>query len=168
VHAIGSRVRVLGQGAQGAWLRALAVVAVVFAVDRITKHAVEHGIVGGEEHRFLPGVELVNTRNPGVAFRFLPGDHVAVTILIGVALAALLAYFALHATRRLIWLPVGLLVGGALGNIYDRLSHGSVTDFIKLPLGWPAFNVADACITVGIVALFVLIDSSRPRAARAR
>ncbi|HEX4467032.1 MAG TPA: signal peptidase II [Solirubrobacteraceae bacterium] len=155
----------LTRGALGAWIWMLVVVGVVFAADRVTKHAVEQSIVGGEERRFLPGIELVHSNNPGVAFRFLPGNHVAVTILIGVALAALLGYFALHATLRLIWLPTGMELGGALGNVYDRITHGSVTDFIQLPLGWPAFNVADACITVGIVILFILIDTSRGRGA---
>ena len=61
----------------------------------------------------------------------------------------LLVYFARHATTPLIWLPTGMLLGGALGNILDRLRHGSVTDFIKLPLGWPPFNLADASITLG-------------------
>jgi signal peptidase II len=96
-----------------------------------------------------------------VAFGFLPGSHAGVSILIGVALLALLVYFALHATSRLMWLPTGMLVGGALGNILDRLRGGSVTDFIKLPLGWPPFNLADASITLGILMLFLLIDSSR-------
>ncbi|TMK25603.1 MAG: signal peptidase II, partial [Actinobacteria bacterium] len=109
----------------------------------------------------LPGIQLVNTRNKGVAFGFLPGSHLAVTILIGVALLALLVYFARHANLPWIWLPTGMLVGGALGNIVDRLRHASVTDFIKLPLGWPPFNLADASITLGILILFVLVDRSR-------
>jgi signal peptidase II len=54
-----------------------------------------------------------------------------------------------------------MLVGGALGNILDRVRDGSVTDFIKLPLGWPPFNLADASITLGILILFVIIDRSR-------
>ena len=109
----------------------------------------------------LPGVQLVNTHNKGVAFGFLPGSHLVVTVLIGVALLILLVYFARNAGRSLIWLPTGMLIGGALGNILDRLRHGSVTDFVKLPLGWPPFNLADASITLGIVILFLLIDSSR-------
>jgi signal peptidase II len=145
----------------GAWLLALAVMACVLVLDQLAKQAVRHSIVPGEEHKLLPGVQLVNTRNHGVAFGFLPGSHVAVTVLIAIALAVLLAYFALHATRRLMWLPTGMLVGGALGNIVDRVREGSVTDFIKLPLGWPPFNLADASITLGILILFVLIDSSR-------
>jgi len=145
----------------GAWLRATLVVVVVVAVDQLTKHAVEDSIVPGEERRLLPGVQLVNTRNHGVAFGFLPGSHLGVTIAVAVALVALLSYFALHAAQRLVWLPTGMLVGGALGNILDRVRHGSVTDFIKLPLGWPPFNLADASITLGILILFVLIDHSR-------
>ncbi len=151
----------IGDRPAGAWLAAVVVAAGVVGLDQLSKQAVEGSIVPGEEHRLLPGIELVNTRNHGVAFGFLPGSHVAVTILIGVALLILLVYFALHATRRLMWLPTGMLVGGALGNIIDRLREGSVTDFVKLPLGWPPFNLADASITLGILILFLLVDGSR-------
>jgi len=133
----------------------------VIVLDQLVKHAIRSSIVPGEEHRFLPGVELVNTRNHGVAFGFLPGSQTGVTILIALALCVLLAYFARHATLALIWLPTGLLLGGAVGNILDRLRSGSVTDFIKLPLGWPPFNLADASITIGIVGLFLVIDHAR-------
>jgi signal peptidase II len=78
-----------------------------------------------------------------------------------VALLALLAYFVTHATQRLIWLPTGMLLGGAVGNVVDRLRDGAVTDFIKLPLGWPPFNLADASITLGILLLFLTVESSR-------
>jgi signal peptidase II len=150
------------QGAmRAAWARVLVVGVVVVAADQLSKSAVEGSIVPGEARGVLPGIQLVNTRNRGVAFGFLPGSHVGVTILIGVALLALLIYFARHATVPLIWLPTGLLLGGALGNIVDRVRHGSVTDFIKLPLGWPPFNLADTSITLGILILFVLIDRSR-------
>jgi signal peptidase II len=136
----------------------------VVAADQLTKHLVEHSIVQGEERKLLPGVQLVNTRNHGVAFGFLPGSHLGVTILIGVALLILLAYFARHASRPLIWLPTGMLVGGALGNILDRIRAGAVTDFVKLPLGWPPFNLADASITIGILLLLLLVDRSRQAA----
>lgn len=148
-------------GAAAAWLYAAAVLVLVVALDQLTKHLIRHDVVPGEEQRFLPGVQLVNTRNHGVAFGFLPGSHVGVTILIAVAVLALLAYFARHARTPLIWLPTGMLIGGAAGNIVDRIREGSVTDFVKLPLGWPPFNLADASITVGILALFVVIDRSR-------
>ena len=103
----------------------------------------------------------MNTRNHGVAFGFFPGSHLGVTILIGVALFVLMVYFARHATQPLIWLPTGMLVGGALGNIVDRLRDGAVTDFVKLPLGWPPFNLADTSITIGILILFLVVDHSR-------
>jgi signal peptidase II len=145
------------------WLLALGVAAGVVLVDQLTKHLVRSSISPGDEHRFLPGIELVNTRNRGVAFGFLPGSHVGVTILIAAALLVLLVYFARHLDRPLIWLPTGLLIGGAIGNVIDRVRAGSVTDFIKLPLGWPPFNIADASITVGILALVIVIDRGRER-----
>ena len=147
----------------GAWIRVGLVLLAVVIADQLSKNAVEHSITPGETRKFLPGIELVNTRNHGVAFGFLPGSHLGVTILIGVAVAALLAYFALHATERLIWLPTGLLLGGALGNILDRVREGSVTDFVKLPLGWPPFNLADASITLGVLLLLIAIELPRKR-----
>jgi signal peptidase II len=137
------------------------VLVVVVAGDQLSKRAVEHSIVPGEERRLFPGVQLVNTRNQGVAFGFLPGSHTGVTILIGLALVALVAYFARHSRERLIWLPTGMLIGGALGNVADRLRAGAVTDFIKLPLGWPPFNLADTSITLGILVLFLVVDHAR-------
>jgi signal peptidase II len=143
------------------WLRAVLVLAAVVVVDRLTKQAVESSIVPGEERRLLPGVQLVDTRNHGIAFGFLPGSHIAVTIAIGVALLGLLVYFARHSSAPLIWLPTGMLIGGAVGNVVDRVRAGSVTDFIKLPLGWPPFNLADMSITIGVVILFLVIDHAR-------
>ncbi len=147
------------------WIRAALVAFGVVVLDQLAKHAVRASIVEGEEHGVLPGVALVNTRNRGVAFGFLPGDPVAVTVVIALALLALLVYFALHSTRPLIWLPTGMLLGGALGNVIDRLRAGYVTDFVKLPLGWPPFNLADVSITLGVLLLLLVIE--RPREGRA-
>jgi signal peptidase II len=144
-----------------AWGRVAFVLGAVVAIDQLSKHAVERSIAAGEERKLLPGIELVSTRNRGVAFGLFPGSDPVVTILIGVALAGLLAYFALHFSRQLLWLPTGMLLGGALGNIVDRLREGSVTDFIKLPLGWPPFNLADTSIVVGVALLFLLVDQQR-------
>jgi signal peptidase II len=143
------------------WVRAGLTLLVVLAIDQLSKHAIRHSIVPGEERPVLPGLQLVNTRNNGVAFGFLPGDHIAVTLVIGLALLALLVYFALHLTRPLIWLPTGMLLGGALGNILDRLRVGYVTDFIKLPLGWPPFNLADASITLVVLLLLFVLEAPR-------
>jgi signal peptidase II len=133
----------------------------VLLADQASKRAVEHSITPGEERGFLPGLDLVNTRNHGVAFGVLPGSDTGVTVLIGVALAMLLVYFARNSAQRLVWLPTGMLLGGALGNIIDRLRAGAVTDFLKLPLGWPPFNIADVSITLGILSLLLVIEHLR-------
>ena len=130
----------------------------VVAADQISKAAVRGSIVPGETRNLLPGLQLVDTRNRGVAFGFLPGRHLIVSVLVGLALVVLLIYFARNSSKPLIWLPTGLLLGGALGNILDRLRVGSVTDFVKLPLGWPPFNLADAAITIGVLLLFFLAE----------
>ena len=86
-------------------------------------------------------------RNSGVAFGQLQdGGRRSSSVVIAIAIVALLVYFARNASRPWIWLPTGLLLGGALGNIVDRIREGAVIDFIKLP-HWPAFNVADSAIT---------------------
>ncbi|HEX5308303.1 MAG TPA: signal peptidase II [Solirubrobacteraceae bacterium] len=152
--ALGARTR--------AWLLVVATAAVVVLVDQLSKAAVRSAIVPGQTRSLLPGLQLVNTRNRGIAFGFLPGRHWAITALIALALLVLLAYFARHATRPLIWLPTGMLVGGALGNVLDRIRAGSVTDFVKLPLGWPPFNLADAAITIGVLLLALAVERREP------
>jgi signal peptidase II len=143
-----------------AFLRALGVAAAVIIVDRITKHLVVKGIDEGDVHKFLPGVQLVHVRNSGVAFGFFSGGGALVLILTLAALAALVVYFVMRPARPLLWLPTGLLIGGALGNLVDRIASGSVTDFIKLPF-WPAFNVADMSITFGVLALLYVLEGPR-------
>ena len=153
--AVGARTR--------AWLLALVAAAVVVLVDQLSKAAVRSSIALGETRSLLPGVQLVDTRNKGIAFGFLPGRHWAITALVALALLVLLVYFALHAARPLIWLPTGMLIGGALGNVLDRVRAGSVTDFVKLPLGWPPFNLADAAITLGILLLALVVERREPQ-----
>jgi signal peptidase II len=142
--------------------RALALAGLVVIVDRITKHLVVSDIAVGDEHGVLPGVNLVHARNSGVAFGFFSGGGALVLVLTLAALAALLVYFARRPDRRGLWVPTGLLVGGALGNLIDRLINGSVTDFIKLPL-WPAFNVSDMAITFGVLTLLYVLEGPRGR-----
>jgi signal peptidase II len=141
-----------------AWLYALFTAGVVVLADQLSKAAVRGSIVPGETRSVLPGLQFVNTRNKGIAFGFLPGRHWAITVLIALALLVLLVYFARHSTLPLIWLPTGMLIGGALGNVVDRIRAGSVTDFVKLPLGWPPFNLADAAITIGVLLLALAIE----------
>ena len=140
-----------------AWGRAGLVLGAVVAADQLTKALVTSALDRGEEDPFFIGVKLVNVRNTGVAFGVLEDGGTIVAIVIAVAIAALLAYFARHARRPWMWLPTGLLLGGALGNAIDRIREGAVIDFLKIPL-WPAFNLADVAITVGVLALLLVIE----------
>lgn len=147
------------------WLRAGAVTAVVIALDQATKAIVRSSVAPGDKDGVLPGVEIVHVQNEGVAFNQLGGGGTIVAIVVGVALVALLAYFATHLHKPLVWLPTGMLLGGALGNIIDRIREGAVTDFVKLP-AWPAFNLADTSITFGVLVLLYVIERPRDGAAR--
>ncbi len=144
-----------------AYVRAVLVLGLVLVLDQLTKQLVQHSIVPGERVRLAPGIQLVHTSNHGVAFGLEAGNRVLVTVLVGVALVALLAYFATHASRPLIWLPTGMLLGGAIGNLLDRVRTGSVTDFVQLPLGWPPFNLADVSIVLGVALLLLVIEGPR-------
>src|ERR1700750_1624198 len=142
----------------GAWGRLSVVAAAVVALDQPTKALLRSRIAEGERVHVVPGVELVHTRNSGVAFGALSGGGAVVTVVVGGALVALLGYFATHVQRPLFWLPTGMLVGGAIGNVIDRLRAGEVTDFVQIPLGFPAFNVADMSITFGVIVLLFVIE----------
>jgi signal peptidase II len=110
----------------------------------------------------LPGIDLVNTRNTGVAFSLFTGGGPLLAAIAVVALAGLVVFFLTHLDRRLIWLPTGLLIGGAVGNLIDRATEGAVTDFIDLPL-WPVFNVADMSITFGMLLLLYVLEGPPSR-----
>jgi signal peptidase II len=139
------------------WARLGATFAAVVALDQATKAVVRHLVSPGDSDRVVPGLHLVQVRNTGVAFGFLSGGGAVVLVLTGLALALLVAYFARHPTRPLLWLASGLLLGGAAGNLIDRIRAGAVTDFIKLP-AWPAFNVADMAITFGVFILLYALE----------
>lgn len=136
---------------------ALVTAGVVVAVDQATKQAVNANILRGDSVEVFPGLDLVNARNSGVAFGALQGGGWILTVLISVSLALLLGYFALHRNQPWLWLPVGLLLGGALGNLADRAREGAVIDFID-PVAWPAFNVADSCIVLGVFVLLYVVE----------
>lgn len=140
---------------------ALVTAGVVVAVDQASKQIADRNIARGDAVDVFPGLEVVNARNTGVAFGALQGGGVLLAVLIGISLALLLGYFALHRDQPWLWLPVGLLLGGALGNLADRAREGAVIDFID-PVAWPAFNLADACIVVGVFALLYVVEG-RPR-----
>jgi signal peptidase II len=138
-------------------VRAASLLAGVLIVDQTTKALVRAGVERGSSESLLPGVDLVNTRNTGVAFSMFQGGGTLLIAFTAVAMVAVLAFFLRRPDRPLVWLPVGLLLGGAVGNLIDRVLDGSVTDFIDLPL-WPAFNVADMAITVGVATLLYVLE----------
>jgi signal peptidase II len=140
--------------------RAVAAAAVVVTIDQATKQAAVSSLARGEQANVFFGLDLTNTRNKGVAFGALEGGGLVIAVLIGVALALVLGYFALNAGRPWLWLPVGLLLGGALGNLADRAREGAVTDFID-PIAWPAFNLADVSIVAGVLGLLYLLEGGR-------
>ncbi|MEA2365378.1 MAG: signal peptidase [Thermoleophilaceae bacterium] len=142
---------------------ALATAALVVAIDQGTKQLIDSKIERGDSVNVFFGLDLTNTRNTGVAFGALEGAGLIVAILIGVSLALLVGYFFVNRRMPWLWLPVGLLLGGAVGNLIDRAREGAVIDFID-PVAWPAFNVADSCIVVGVLILLWVVEGSPKRA----
>jgi signal peptidase II len=137
--------------------RAALVASVTVAADQAAKALVRATIERGEEIQLILGVKLVNVRNRGIAFGMFSGGGALLVIFAIAALAALLVFFARHRDRPLVWLPTGLLIGGAAGNLIDRMREGGVTDFFDLP-AWPAFNLADTAITLGVLTLLYVLE----------
>ena len=142
---------------------AVATAGVVVAIDQVTKQIAATNVERGGEVSVFPGLEISNTRNSGVAFGVFQDGGVIVAVLIGVSLVLLIGYFLRDSDVPLMWLPVGMLLGGALGNLADRAREGAVIDFID-PVAWPAFNVADSCIVVGVFLLLWVVEGRTRRA----
>jgi signal peptidase II len=136
----------------------LAVLGAVVALDQLTKQIADANVSPGDPREVLFGFQLANVRNKGVAFGLLTGGKTTVLILTLGALVLLLGYFAVSTTRPNLWLAVGLVGGGALGNLADRIRIGAVIDFLDPPL-WPAFNVADISIVGGVVLLVLILGT---------
>lgn len=136
-----------------AWLAMLAVCGVVLALDQGIKAVIVNSLAPGERVDLVLGFDLTRITNSGIAFGLLEnaGNALVLTIT-GVALLLVLGWFAADPLRPELWLGVGLLLGGAVGNLVDRLRLDAVTDFLDPPL-WPAFNVADVSITVGVIVV---------------
>ncbi len=137
------------------WRRALALCGAVVLVDQIVKAIVDSQLAVGERVNLILGIDIADVRNRGVAFGLLGGGGDVVIVITIVVVVLIVGYFALNPARAGLWVPVGLLAGGALGNLADRARAGAVIDFIDPPL-WPAFNVADVAIIAGILGLFVV------------
>jgi signal peptidase II len=142
----------------------VAIVAVaVFVLDRITKIVVTSSIpVGSSVDVVGPWIRLSHVTNSGAAFGLLPERTTLLSILsVGAVLAIVFYYRRLAADSRLIAATLGMQLGGAFGNLIDRIGQGYVVDFVDVgipggPRFW-AFNVADSSIVVGIIAVTVLL-----------
>jgi signal peptidase II len=152
-------------------LRYLFVSLGVIVLDQWTKWLVESRLPNHEANTLIPGLlNLTHVRNTGVAFGLfasqgMTGGSWLLTVLGLAALTAVGIYFWFAPSRdRLLLIALALVVGGAVGNLIDRVSSGAVTDFIDVYVGahhWPSFNVADSAISVGIVLM--ALDSFRSR-----
>jgi len=138
-----------------AWLRAGALCLLVIALDQVAKAAIRDNLVPGEHVHVLGPLELTLAHNSGVAFGLASGGGIALVVLTLVALAFVGVLFARNPTRPWMWVAIGLLAGGALGNLIDRVRADAVTDYIDV-LSWPPFNLADAAITLGVVTLALI------------
>jgi signal peptidase II len=138
-----------------AWRLAGALCGVIVALDQGSKAIVTSSLVPGQTVHVLPDLEITYVHNKGVAFGLAGGAGIGVVLLAVAALVLILATFARDPRHRALWIPVGLLAGGALGNLADRVRMDSVIDFIDLPL-WPAFNLADIAIVAGVAGLALL------------
>lgn len=135
--------------AQSRWMRAGALAAVVLVADQITKIVVRQSMELRESIALFPGFDITRVNNTGIAFGLFPGRATAVSVLTVLALCAIAAALAgLVARNATVAAGAGLLIGGSIGNLIDRLGHGAVTDFLD-PARWPAFNVADIGIVTG-------------------
>jgi signal peptidase II len=142
------------------WALALATVGVVVAIDQMTKAWVLSTVDPHERINVFFGIDITRVKNTGVAFGALSGSGRIVLVAVAVAMLGLLAYFAAHIRKPWLWLPVGMVFGGALGNLADRARIDGVTDFID-PVLWPAFNVADMAIVIGVAGVLYLAEARR-------
>ncbi|MFO1398958.1 MAG: signal peptidase II [Burkholderiales bacterium] len=152
------------------WWRWLLLAAAVIALDLATKAMIVARFQVGEALPVTSFMSLVLAYNTGAAFSFLAGaDGWQRWLFAAIALVAsgVMIYLIRRGGSRTLMLGLALILGGALGNLYDRIVLGHVTDFLLFHYrgwSWPAFNVADSAITVG--AGLLILDSFRKPAAR--
>jgi signal peptidase II len=151
-----------------AWSLAGAVCGLVFAADQAAKAAVEAHLVPGQYEEVLGPLELTLSHNRGVAFGLAGGAGVGLVLTTALALAVIGYLFARNPQRPGMWVAVGLLAGGAIGNLADRIRADAVTDFAAVG-SWPPFNLADVSITLGVLLLvyFYLRDAEQKEAPQA-
>jgi signal peptidase II len=153
----------MSAAATRAWWLAGALCAVVVVVDQIAKAIVEDRIVLGEKVDVLGPLKLTLSHNEGVAFGLAGGSGAPLVVITLVALGVVLYLFSRNPARPWMWVATGLLAGGAVGNLADRIRLGAVTDFIELP-HWPPFNLADMAISAGVTLLVLIYLREAERA----
>lgn len=139
------------------WVGLGAIAAAAFAADQGTKELVTAELALGEEVDVWGPLTLHHVRNSGIAFGLFSGATPLVILLTGAAVTWMLWFFWRSGSRHPV-LPVslGLVIGGSTANLFDRVRLGHVTDFLDLPY-WPAFNLADIFIVVGVGVLFAAL-----------
>lgn len=145
----------------------------VFVADQASKRAVEGSMRLGESVPMVDGVLwLTHIKNPGGAFGILGGSQLVLLVGSFLALAVVLWMLLASPPSRLTALGCGLVLGGAVGNLFDRLTAGEVTDYLDLqfwPLRqWPIFNAADTAIVVGVVLLLATLAAPEKPASPSR
>lgn len=152
------------------WLALAAIAGSAFAADQVTKRVVTSEMELGREIDIAGPFALHHVRNSGIAFGLFSDAMPVVILLTAAAVAWMLWYFWRSGSRHPI-LPVslGFVLGGSLANLLDRVRLGYVTDFLDLAY-WPAFNLADTFIVVGVAILFIalLLADRPPRRPRPR
>lgn len=150
------------------WLGLAAVAVAAILADQLTKHIVAGQLSLGEELRVLGPLSIRHVQNTGIAFGLFAGATSLVVVLTAVAVIWMLVYFARSGARHPV-LPValGLVIGGSVSNLVDRVRLGHVTDFLSIRW-WPAFNLADSFIVVGVALLLGALVLSDRTAARGR
>lgn len=138
-----------------AWSLAGALCGAVFLADQALKAVIESNLVPGEDVEVLGPLGLTLSHNRGVAFGLAGGGGVKLVLVAVVALGLIAYVFARNATRPGTWVAAGLLAGGALGNLADRVRGDAVTDYVDVA-AWPPFNLADVAITCGVALLLLL------------
>jgi signal peptidase II len=136
-------------------LRPALLTALAVAVDLATKALARHILVPGASIDLLPGMSLGLSYNSGMAFGLLQGQRWPL-LVVGAAIAAGLVFWLRRERSGQSRVGLSLVLGGALGNLIDRLARGTVTDFIDLhafDLQWPTFNLADTALTLGVLLL---------------
>jgi signal peptidase II len=127
---------------------------VVFIVDRLSKGLVNANVAPDTERQMLPHLWITNAHNSGAAFGVAP-EGALVFLLASILVAAGLVYYVVrNPVGAWAGALLGLILGGTVGNGYDRLLHGTVTDFVALHF-WPVFNLADSAISIGVALLLL-------------